>query len=171
MQEIAHHDFAFENIVSELEQQLQILAEKLQLQPKVCLMLNMTGVHKSGHGSKTPGISSAMLWGLANAMLCNCMISDQFESNRTIQCKARVYNMGNILQSDWGVVVERINALKPPAGGPPDPVTKLWPRHLSKEVMAEQQGRHPHHSRGSNSKGHRSLKERFSEYFRLYGYD
>ena len=45
MQEIAHHDFAFEDIVSKPAQQLQILAEKLQIRPKVCLILHVTGMH------------------------------------------------------------------------------------------------------------------------------
>ena len=30
--------------------------------------------------------------------------------------------------------MERINALKPPSGRPPNPVTKLWPRHLSRAL-------------------------------------
>ena len=99
------------------------------------------------------------------------MFCDQDKSSRTIHFTAKFSSMGNSLQSYWGVLVKRINALKPPAGGPPDPVTKLWPRHLSKEVMAQQQGRDLQQSGGSNSEGHRSLKERFPEYFKVYGYD
>ena len=99
------------------------------------------------------------------------MFCDQDESSRTYSTLKNVSSMGIILQSNWGVLVERINALKPPAGGPPDPVTKSWPRHLSKEVMAQQQGRDPQQSGGSDCEGRCSLKERFPEYFRVYGYD
>ena len=74
-------------------------------------------------------------------------------------------------QSEWTTLVDRINALKPPSSGPPDPVTKLWPRHLSKEVMAQQQGGGVQQSSTSSREGRRSLKERFPEYFACYGYD
>lgn len=74
------------------------------------------------------------------------------------------------LQSGWDVLVERINALKPPSGGPPNPVTKLWPRHLSKDVLAQQQG--AGQEQGSSSLTDRSsrLQDRFPEYFTMYGY-
>ena len=62
-----------------------------------------------------------------------------------------------------------INALKPPSGGPPDPVTKLWSRHLSKEVVAIQQQSSEQQS-SSVREGRHSLKEGFPEYFKGYGY-
>ncbi|CAL5218872.1 g606 [Coccomyxa viridis] len=105
--EIAQHDFAFEDIVSKPAQQLQILAQRLGIQPR----------------------------------------------------------------SEWTALVDCINALKPPSSGPPDPVTKLWPRHLSKEVTAQQQGGSVQPSSASLREGRRSLKERFPEYFACYGYD
>ena len=75
------------------------------------------------------------------------------------------------LQSEWDALVERINALKPPSGGPPNPVTKLWPRHLSKEVLAQQQGAGQQQRDSSLSDRSSRLKEGFPEYFTMYGYE
>ena len=86
-------------------------------------------------------------------------------SNVTVTAKRCAF-----LQSEWTVLADRINALKPPHGGPPDPVTKLWPRHLSKEVIAQQQGSSEQQSSTSLREGRHSLKERFPEYFTCYGY-
>ena len=76
------------------------------------------------------------------------------------------------MQVDISRAVERVSALKPPRSGPPDPVTKLWPRHISKETQhqqqLEQQGQAPAPSQQAGGKG---LKERFPEYFQVYGYD
>ena len=78
------------------------------------------------------------------------------------------------MQVDISRAMERVNALKPPRSGPPDPVTKLWPRHISKETQQEQQKgleqqrQSPAPSQRAGSKG---LKERFPDYFQVYGYD
>ena len=74
------------------------------------------------------------------------------------------------LQSGWDVLVERINALKPPSGGPPNPVTKLWPRHLSKDVLAQQQGAGQEQRSSSLTDRSSRLQDRFPEYFTMYGY-
>ena len=65
-------------------------------------------------------------------------------------------------------MLARLQALRPPARGPPDPVTKLWPRHLSEETLQRQAGGGP----AADARAGRStdLKARYPEYFALYGY-
>ena len=75
-------------------------------------------------------------------------------------------------QVDIPAVSAQVNALKPPQGGPPDPVTKLWPRHLSKEVQQRQEGLSAAQtSHAGSSSRKESLRRRFPEYFSLYGYE
>ncbi|CAL8469999.1 g9541 [Coccomyxa elongata] len=102
--DIAHHDFAFEDIIDDAEQQLKILAKALSVSHKV----------------------------------------------------------------DIKSVAERVDALKAPAGGPPDPVTKLWPRHMSQAVQQKQEGMA---SSKIGAVGDSDLKERFPAYFDMYGYN
>ena len=77
------------------------------------------------------------------------------------------------VQVDISRAVQRVNALKPPSSGPPDPVTKLWPRHMSKDSQQQQQQQQLVKQRKSPSQsaGGKGLKERFPEYFQVYGYD
>jgi hypothetical protein len=71
-------------------------------------------------------------------------------------------------QVDISRVSKQVDALKPPVAGPPDPVTKLWPRHISKEVRQRQEGMSTESHKGSD---HDSLKKKFPEYFEVYGYE
>ena len=70
---------------------------------------------------------------------------------------------------DTAAVLARLQALRPPAAGPPDPVTKLWPRHLSAATLQRRAGGGP---AGEAPPGQGTdLKARYPEYFALYGYD
>ena len=75
-------------------------------------------------------------------------------------------------QVDLQAVDQRLQQLKPPASGPPDPVSKLWARHLSQEVLARQAGSGgPTQGRsGSLAPGSHQLRGRFPDYFQQYGY-
>lgn len=72
------------------------------------------------------------------------------------------------MQVDIKSVAERVDALKAPDGGPPDPVTKLWPRHMSQAVQQKQEGMAS--SKIGAVRGG-DLKERFPAYFKMYGYN
>jgi len=80
---------------------------------------------------------------------------------------------------DTAAVLARLQALRAPErGGPPDPVTKLWPRHLGAEALRRQVGGAPAAERGAGSAGAGCgagsgavLKARFPDYFALYGYE
>ncbi len=73
------------------------------------------------------------------------------------------------MQVDTERVAGRVDALKAPAAGPPDPVTKLWPRHMSQAVQQQQKGLS---ATGTAEPAGRSgnLKDRFPAYFEAYGY-
>ena len=75
-------------------------------------------------------------------------------------------------QVDVEAVQQRLVALKPPTSGPPDPVTKLWGRHLSHEVLAQQAGggKPALAPAGDPQPGDDRLRRRFPEYFQQYGY-
>ena len=75
-------------------------------------------------------------------------------------------------QVDAAAVLARLQALQPPARGPPDPVTKLWPRHLSADALRRQAGGGPvAETLGAGGGRSADLKARFPEYFALYGYE
>ncbi|KAK9819165.1 hypothetical protein WJX81_000617 [Elliptochloris bilobata] len=69
---------------------------------------------------------------------------------------------------DTAAVLARLQALRAPARGPPDPVNKLWPRHLSAATLQRQAGGGPVAQAPASGA---DLKARFPEYFSLYGYD
>jgi hypothetical protein len=72
------------------------------------------------------------------------------------------------MQVDIESVAGRVEALKPPAAGPPDPVTKLWPKHMSQAVQQKQEGL-PAGVTPAGRSG--NLKDRFPAYFKVYGYE
>lgn len=72
------------------------------------------------------------------------------------------------MQVDIKSVAARVDALKAPAGGPPDAVTKLWPRHMSQAVQQKQGGTASTRSEAGRGA---ELKERFPAYFQAYGYE
>ena len=87
------------------------------------------------------------------------------------------------VQVDLQAVNRELQGLKPPAGGAPDPVTKLWPRHLSQQAQQGQHARstNPHlqHAReqehsfkgyGNHVECEDDLLRRFPDYFKQYGY-
>ncbi|KAK9862751.1 hypothetical protein WJX84_000236 [Apatococcus fuscideae] len=109
---VAHHDFAFEDVVQQSEEELRKLAQRLDL----------------------------------------------------------------LEQVDIQLVQSAIDALKPPASGPPDPVTKLWPQHMSPEVsrqLAAGSGLAPAENPGSSSSSKQAarLRARFPTFFKQYGYE
>lgn len=65
-------------------------------------------------------------------------------------------------------MLARLQALRPPDRGPPDPISKLWPRHLSAAALQRQAGGGPAAAAPSGRSG--DLKSRFPEFFALYGY-
>ena len=78
-------------------------------------------------------------------------------------------------QVNMDAVYQRLQSLKPPASGPPDPVSKLWARHLSTEVLALQAGSGSPLPAGSvrpdQHSGSDLLRRRFPEYYEQYGYE
>ena len=72
------------------------------------------------------------------------------------------------MQVDIDRVAGSVDALKPPAAGPPDPVTKLWPRHMSQAVQQKQEGLSAGMKPGGRSG---DLRDRFPAYFEEYGYE
>lgn len=73
------------------------------------------------------------------------------------------------VQVDVHAVHCKLQALKPPASGPPDPVSKLWARHLSPEVLAKQAGSGAPLDT-SLTASDAQLRRRFPEYYRQYNY-
>lgn len=59
-------------------------------------------------------------------------------------------------------MAELVDGLKAPAKGPPDSVTKLWPKHMSQAVQQKQQSLPIGRTE--------DLKARFPKYFELYNY-
>ena len=66
-------------------------------------------------------------------------------------------------------MLARLQALRPPAGAPPDPITKLWPRHLSAATLQLQAGGGPAAEAPPGQSV--DLKARYPDYFALYSYD
>lgn len=73
------------------------------------------------------------------------------------------------MQVDLAEVFQQLNALKPPDSGPPDPVTKLWARHLSPQVLAELAGSGSVQQQGKALSADQ-LRARFPAYYQQYGY-
>lgn len=66
-----------------------------------------------------------------------------------------------------------IDSLQPPDSGPPDPISKLWPQHMSAEVsrqLAAASGLEPAQPAGSSTKQAARLRSRFPSFFEQYGY-
>lgn len=77
-------------------------------------------------------------------------------------------------QVDLAKVQAAIEALKPPDSGPPNPVTKLWPQHMSPEVsrqLAAGSGLAPAQRPVDSKIQATCLKTRFPVFFEQYGYD
>ena len=75
------------------------------------------------------------------------------------------------MQVDIAEVQGHLQALKAPQSGPPDPVSKLWARHLSADMLARQAGAgSPLEASGGSSASGGQLQQRFPYYFQQYGY-
>ncbi|KAK9813795.1 hypothetical protein WJX73_010153 [Symbiochloris irregularis] len=85
------------------------------------------------------------------------------------ELQALAEELGLDRQVDIAEVHQQLNALKPPDSGPPDPVTKLWARHLSPQVLAQLagSGSAQHQTRPPSNE---QLRARFPVYYQQYGY-
>ena len=76
-------------------------------------------------------------------------------------------------QVDLGRVQSKLDGLQAPASGPPDPVSKLWPQHMSPEVsqqLAARSGLVPAPAGAASSQQAGRLQHRFPTFFEQYGY-
>lgn len=175
MQDIAHHDFAFEDIIDDSEQQLKILAEALGVSHKVqhfqCFQLIWPSWLKNHNLNQDRSDHQQVLFKFGVPAHQGSEIYTGLRLQRDnlfSRCQFVVLRQRSVMQVDIKSVAERVDALESPAGGPPDPVTKLWPRHMSQAVQQKQDGMAS--SKSGEGRG-RDLKDRFPPYFEVYGYN